>query len=180
MSTVARRYAKALFSLAKEAGSMEPTAAELGKAASLASDPSLGPVLASPLLAASRRRSLAERLSRELELGDLLGRFMRLLADQKRLNELPAIADHYGRLLDNALGRVRITIHSSAELSAQQQSAIVGKFAQITGKQVIPEVRTDPALLGGVIVEVAGKVYDGSIRTQLDRLAARLSSATPH
>jgi F-type H+-transporting ATPase subunit delta len=179
MSAVARRYAKALFALAKEAGSLEATADELGKAAAVAADPSLGPVLGSPLLAASKRRALADMLVTDLKLGDLLSRFLHLLADQKRLDQLPSIADHYSRLLDAALGRVRITIRSSAELHPQQQTAIVGKFAQLTGKQILPQVRVDPALLGGVVVEVGGKVYDGSIRTQLDRLAARLSSATP-
>lgn len=174
MSAVAGRYAKALFGLAKESGALQPTADQLGRAAAVASDPTVEPVLRSPLLSAARRRDLAEMLVRELKLPDLLARFVRLLADHQRLAALPAIAERFQNLLDRDLGRVRITIRSARTLDAQQAQDIVATFATLTGKQVIPMVALNPDLLGGVVVEAEGKVYDGSVRTHLDRLAKEL------
>lgn len=177
MSAVARRYAKALFALAKDSGGLQPTADELARVAAVASDVNIGPVLRSPLLSPTRRSELAQMLSRELKLSDLLARFLQLLADHQRLGELPAIADRYQQLLDTELGRVRVTIRSANPLDAQQEAGIIAVFARLTQKQVIPRVVIDTELLGGVIVEVEGKVYDGSVRTQLEHLAKELSGA---
>jgi len=174
---VARRYAKAVFALAKEAGALQPTADQLARLAAVASEPTLGPVLRSPLLSAARRHDLAQTLSRELTLSELLAHFIQLLADHQRLGELPAIADRYQQLLDTELGRVRVTLRSASPLDAKQEADIVAVFARLTGKQVISRAVVDAELLGGVVVEVRGKVYDGSVRTQLNRVAKELSGA---
>jgi F-type H+-transporting ATPase subunit delta len=175
MSAVGRRYAKALFALAKERNALEPTAEQVERVAQVVSDPSVGPVFRSPLLAPQRRGELAGMLSRALQLSELLTHFLHLLAGQQRLGELPSIVDHFERLLDQELGRVRITVCSATPLAPQQQEDIVATFAMLTAKRVLPRVIVDPELLGGVAVEVAGKVYDGSVRTQLHRLAKELA-----
>lgn len=174
---VARRYAKALFALAKDGAALQPTADQLARVAAVASDATLGPVLRSPLLSPARRHELAQMLARELTLSDLLARFLQLLADHQRLGALPAIADRYQQLLDNELGRVRLTVRSARALDARQEADLVAVFAKLTGKQVISRIVVDPDILGGVVIEVEGKVYDGSVRTQLDRLAKELSGA---
>ena len=163
---VARRYAKALFALAKQDRSLEQTAEQLQRMAALVDDPAIGPVLRSPLLSAERRRQLAHTLARDLSLSDLLTRFVGVLADQQRLNQLPAMAEYFQLLLDQDLGRVRITMRSACPLDTLQQEQIAGAFARLTGKRVVPAVAVDPELLGGVVVEVGSKVYDGSVRTQ--------------
>jgi len=176
-AAASRRYAKALFALAKDSNTLQPTADQLLRLAAVAADPALGPVLRSPMLSVTRRHELAQMLARELTLSDLLARFLQLLADQQRLGELPAIADRYQQLLDAQLGRVRLTIRSAAPLDAKQEADIVNAFARLTGKQVLSQVVVDAALLGGVVAEVEGKVYDGSVRTQLERLGKELSGA---
>lgn len=178
MSAVARRYAKALFALAKESAALETTATEISRVATLAEDPTVAPVLLSPLLATPRRRALVQMLARELALSDLLARFLGLLADHQRLGELAPIAAHFQHLLDEDLGRVRVAIRSAAPLDPSQHDALVAAFARLTAKQVIPTVTIEPDLLGGVLVEVEGKVYDGSVRTQLNRLAKEMTGTT--
>ncbi|MGH3053961.1 MAG: ATP synthase F1 subunit delta, partial [Gaiellaceae bacterium] len=139
-AAVSRRYAKALFALAKDAHALQPTADQLARVAAVASDATVGPVLRSPLLSPARRHELAQTLSRELTLSDLLARFLQLLADHQRLGELPAIADRYQQLLDTELGRVRLTVRSASPLAAPQEAEIVAVFAKLTGKQVISRV----------------------------------------
>ncbi|MGD0947023.1 MAG: ATP synthase F1 subunit delta [Candidatus Binatia bacterium] len=171
---VARRYAKALFALAKEEQVLEQTAEQLQRMAALGDDPAIGPTLRSPLLSTERRRQLAQTLARDLSLSDLLTRFVGVLADQQRLDQLPAMAEYFQLLLDQELGQVRITMRSARTLDAQQQEQIAGAFARLTGKHVVPTLAVDPELLGGIVVEVGSKVYDGSVRTQLERLAKEL------
>jgi F-type H+-transporting ATPase subunit delta len=180
MSAVAGRYAKALFALAKESSALQPTADQLARAAAVAGDPGVEPLLRSPLLSAARRRDVAEMLIGELQLPDLLARFVRVLADHQRLAALPVIAGRFRDLLDHELGRVRITIQSARALDAQQEKDVIATFAKLTNKQVIPTVAVNPDLLGGVIVEAEGKVYDGSVRTHLDRLAKELAGTVSH
>jgi F-type H+-transporting ATPase subunit delta len=175
MSAVARRYAKALFALAKETGTLEATATEIGRVAAVADDPTIGPVLGSPLLSTVRRRELVQMLARELKLSNLLTRFLGLLAEHRRLDQLPAIAASIERLVDDEMGRVRIRIRSTAALSPPEEQTLVAAFSRLTGKHVVPQVVTDAELLGGIVVEVEGTVYDGSVRTQFDRLAKTLA-----
>jgi F-type H+-transporting ATPase subunit delta len=175
MSAVSRRYAKALFGLAKDADAVSPTAEELARVAGLAGEASVSAVLGSPLLSATHRVQFARTLAGEAKASALLTRFICLLSDHQRLAALPAIHRYFQELLDRDLGRVRVAIHTAVPLSAQQQGDLVAAFAKITGKQVLPTVVVDPELLGGVVVEAEGKVYDGSVRTQLTRLAKELT-----
>lgn len=175
MSSVARRYAKALFSLAQDANHLEATASELERLATLANAPDLRDILGSPLLSVKSRTQLVQGIVKDLKLSDLLTRFVRLLADHQRLAELSSIQHHFDRLLDASLGRVRATIRSASRLDPHQQNALVATFSKLTGKQVVASVVVDAELLGGVVIEVGGRVYDGSVRTQLDRLAKQLA-----
>ena len=172
-----RRYGKAIFALAKQEGALEQSAEQLHRLAALVRDPAIAPVLRSPLLSAERRRQLTQTLTRDLSLSDLITRFAGVLADHQRLSVLPAIAEYFQQLLDQELERVRVSIRSARPLDAAAQQQLVTAFAQLTGKQVLAAVRVDPDLLGGVLVELGTKVYDGSVRTQLERLAKQLGGS---
>ena len=82
------------------------------------------------------------------------------------------IADQYQRILDQMLGRVRATITSSTPLAAQGET-VVAALARQTGRTVLAEERVDPSLLGGVVVDIEGTVYDGSLSGQLERMRER-------
>lgn len=173
-SRVARRYARAIFALAREAKQLQPVADELGRLAALAREPNVLPVLKSPTLSLDNRAKLADTLVRELSLSPQVANLVRLLAQHHRLGELGGIREHFETLLDLELGRARVNIRSARPLEPKQQEALIAAFAKRTGKQVIPTVTVDPDLLGGVQVEVGGQVFDGSVRTQLDRLGHEL------
>jgi F-type H+-transporting ATPase subunit delta len=175
--SVARRYAKALFSLAADENSLEPVAGELERLAALVSDPTLAETVANPLLSAGARTAVARTLADQLQVGTTTRNFLGVLAAHQRLDQLAAIAAHYRRLLDAQLGQVRAHITSAVTLSDAQRTEIVSTFASLTGKRVLPTADVDAALLGGVIVEVEGKVYDGSLRTQLGRLATSIAGS---
>ncbi|HYD50399.1 MAG TPA: ATP synthase F1 subunit delta [Terriglobales bacterium] len=175
--SVARRYARALFELSRERNTLEDTAAEIDRLAGIAADPKISAVLANPMLPPSRRSQIAQLIIKDISPSDLTARFVALLADQQRLGELPGIARELSRLLDRHLGRVRLIVRAPMALSSEQGGEIVSTFAKLTGKSVLPTFEVDADLLGGVVVEAEGKVYDGSIKTQLERLAKQLSGA---
>jgi F-type H+-transporting ATPase subunit delta len=175
MSSVARRYAKALFAVADEQGALEQTAAELLVLRTLASDAQIAAALANPLLSPSARRGLARTIADNLKVLPTTRNFLSLLADHRRLDQLGGIAEHFERILDARCNRVRATITSAVALGDAQQQAVVTAFEQKLGRTVLAETRVDAQLLGGVVVDVAGTIYDGSVRTQLHTLAHRIA-----
>lgn len=174
MSAVARRYAKALFDLASEAGLREEVAEELDRLRSLVTSTELSPIWNNPRLGVDQRRALARLLQEQLGLSELVGRFLQYLAEVRRLRELEAIQRCFQQLLDESLGRTRARLRCAQGLDDATVARIASAFSQLTGKEVLADVQVEPELLGGLIVEVEGKVFDGSVRSQLARMTARL------
>jgi F-type H+-transporting ATPase subunit delta len=166
---IGRRYGRALFELAGEGGNADEIGTGLAELA--AAVESLDPALLAPgAMSDSQRRGLARALVDRIGRETLLGRFVGVLAENDRLDQLPAIRDSFARQQDRALGRVRAVVRSATALADADRSAIRRTFEKITGRKVLDRAEVDESLLGGVTVETEGRVYDGSIRTQLARL----------
>ncbi len=171
----ARRYAKALLELARTQGQQETVGGELARVAEVLSDPSLAQMLALPNLPPKTRMEVAEQLGTSLALQPLTSNFLRVLAENDRLDVVADIANAYQRLLERALGRVRAKIRSAAPLSEEELRALVDALGRLTNRTVVPTIEVDPDLLGGVMVEIEGQVYDASLKTQLQQLGATLA-----
>jgi F-type H+-transporting ATPase subunit delta len=104
-----------------------------------------------------------------------LGKFVRLLAERDRLATLPAIQEWFVRIQDRAAGRVRLSLKAATALDQSQIDAVVAAFTNVTDGNITAEVETDSSLLGGAVVELEGRVFDGSVKTRLTRLAARMA-----
>ncbi len=172
---VAKRYARALFSLGGEAGGFEPVGRALAELAAAFRNPELRAVAGDPTLDRKKRRQVALAIAERLGVATPVASFARLLGEKNRLRELDAIEREYQRLADRAFGQVRAQVVSAKPLSAESARQLDDLFARRTGKRIVSEVEVDPALLGGVTVEVQGRVFDGSLRTQLYRLRRALS-----
>jgi len=175
--SVARRYAKALYDLAAEEQSIEPTGILLRQIAGGVDQ--AGPAsFARGVLPSDQRRQVGELIATKVGMDTLTGRFVRLVAERDRLADLGPIADWYARLEDHAAGRVRVAITSPVALSDADVAAICKAFRDIAGGEVVASVDMDEGLLGGAIVEFEGRVFDGSIRSALVRLASRMAGTT--
>jgi len=170
----ARRYAKALLDLAKAQSAEETVGQELSQIASALADPAVAQVMTLQTLSAKTRKDLADQLIASLSPHPLIGNFLRVLAENDRLNTLPDIGDTYQILLEAALGQTRAHIQSAAALSKKELQSIVDAFSRLTKKTVIPTVEVDPSLLGGVVVTIEGRVYDASLKSQLRRMGEAL------
>lgn len=171
----AKRYAKALFELAEGQGAADEVAAELSRLAGALADPALQETLALPLLPPKARRDIAERITTTLALHPLTGNFLRVLAENDRFADLADIERAYRALFDQARGRAHAAVRLAAPLEQEEMDMLIGVFRRLTGKTVIPAVALDPELLGGVVVEIEGRVYDASLKTQLHRLGEALA-----
>jgi F-type H+-transporting ATPase subunit delta len=174
---VARRYARALFALAEEQGIVDAVATALATTAELLEDPRVGRVLAGPVARQSKQellRNIAARSAAPPPLRDLL----LLLVERARLSQVSAIRAVFDQLVDRKRGRTRAKVRSAATLADDTLAELTKVFGAVTGKQVLADVQVDPELLAGVIVEVDGRVYDGSLRTQLGKLRRQMATAT--
>ena len=171
----ARRYAKALLDLARAQGMQETVGVELARVAEVLADPSLAKMLAVPNLSLKTRKNIAEQLGATLSLQPLMGNFLRVLAENGRLSIVTDIESAYQRLLERALGRVRAKVHAAAPLSEEELNVLVDAFSRLTNMTVLPTIELDPELLGGVMVEIEGRVYDASLKTQLQRVGETLA-----
>jgi F-type H+-transporting ATPase subunit delta len=171
VGSIARRYAKALFSLADEQGQVEQWSKgldALGEA--LRQHPELRDTLSSPLFEKEQRRNVVAAVASALSFAETPRNFLLLLADRDRLAYLPAIIRDFRDLADERLGRVRAKVTSAVALTAEESRRIAEKLAQASQAQVILETAVDPSLLGGVVAQLGSRVYDGSVRAQLEEL----------
>jgi F-type H+-transporting ATPase subunit delta len=178
-SAAARRYARALFALARERDAVAPVRGELERLIELFdASPELRQAIFRPLHPVEQRRAVLRGVTERLAASDDVRRFVAFLIDQRRLIDFDAICQEYGRLADAAAGRTRARVVSASPLSQTQQERLRHALAARTGRQIELSVELNPALLGGAIASVGTTVFDGSLRTQLAQLRANLTRGT--
>jgi F-type H+-transporting ATPase subunit delta len=178
IASVSRRYAKALLSLGLETGEHEKLAESVEAVVRVIAASNEARTLAqNPGYTQAQRQKLVDLLAQRLGLSATLVSFLRLLVDRQRLGELPDIARSYRDLVDAQVGRVRGTVTSASPLPPEELERVRKALAETTRKSLVLEARTDPEILGGVVAQVGPTVWDGSLRTQLERLRKELKDA---
>jgi F-type H+-transporting ATPase subunit delta len=108
---------------------------------------------------------------------DVLRNFLGVLNQNNRLGLLRAVAAAYRRLRDEAAGRVRVTVTTAVPLTDEQTQKLRQTLSAQLKAEPILEARTDPDLLGGLVVRVGDRVYDTSVRTRLETLRNHLMAS---
>jgi F-type H+-transporting ATPase subunit delta len=172
-STVARPYAEAAFKLADRAGALARWSEMLGALALVAQDARVRAAIGDPNRSDAQVAGLfiavlAGRLSGEGE------NFVRVLAENGRLDLLPEIRRQFEALKDEREGVVEAEVQSAFELSDAQLQDLVQRLERKTGRKVRARVAVDRELIGGVKIVLGDKVIDGSARAQLVALETAL------
>lgn len=173
--SLARRYTKALFQLARDAGQEEAIGQQVDDFFAAYSGSDLQTVLTNPAFDVASRKRIVIQVGNTQQLSVLTIHFLSLLLERDRLGHLPGIVSCYRRLLDEAKGRVEAKVVSAAALDSALAEQVREQLRRLSGKDVVMKQEVDPSLLGGMTVELAGKVYDGSIRTQLEKMKQRIA-----
>jgi F-type H+-transporting ATPase subunit delta len=175
LKSSATRYARALLDVAIAQSDPARIEDDLTKLSTMiAGHAELHRVLTSPRVPVPERTALVRTLAERAAVDPILGRLLVLLAERGRLELLPALVDAYRERLLVHRKIVRAHITSSTPLEPEHQDALRQSLSRVTGKDVHVEVATDPALIGGLVARIGSTVYDGSIRTQLQKVRQQL------
>lgn len=101
--------------------------------------------------------------------------FAVVIARHRRIGELTAVSEAYLAMVDEALGRARATLTFARQPSDPEVEGVAQGLGAIEGKKIIATVKVNETLLGGVVAELEGKIYDGSLATMLLEAQQRLS-----
>ena len=170
---LSRRYAKALFELALAERREDEVGQEIDRFLTAYSGSSLPAVLNNPAFHLGSRKNIIIEVSRGLQLSPLAVHFLSLLLERDRLSYLPSVASRYRRLLDEKKGRVEAVVVAPDPLAAAALERMREALGKVSGKEVVLQQESDPGLIGGVVIQLEGKVYDGSVRTQIEKMRAR-------
>ncbi|SCZ64395.1 F0F1 ATP synthase subunit delta [Thiohalomonas denitrificans] len=171
--TIARPYAQAIFSLARDEGDLKGWSDMLAFAALVASDPDMAALIEDPRVDREQTATIfldvcGERLNAGAK------NTIRVLAENNRLELLPEIAVLYEVERATAEGTLRAEVTSAHSLSNAQKKAIASALTKRFGRDVTLDCKIDEELLGGAIIRAGDVVIDGSVIGKLDKLAHQL------
>lgn len=171
-SSLAGRYAAALFELASEAGTVSAVESDLDNLeAGLRESAELRALIRNPEVGREQIGKVAAGLGQALGLSELTRNFLGVLAENRRVAELPAMIRAFHAIAAAQRGEVTAEVASAHSLTDAQIAALETKLRAREGRTVKLKTRVDPDLLGGLVVTVGSKRIDGSIRTRLNSLA---------
>lgn len=171
----ARRYARALLDVGKETSAHVQYGREIRDAlAVFAGAPELYKVLLNPMYKAEERLALMDKVSEAIKLSPNVARFLKVLVSSRNIRLLGDIVEAYGKLEDEASGRLRAVVESPIELSGDMLDKIKEKIRSAEGKEVALTFRLRPELIGGLVIKIENTVLDGSLRTQLERMKEKI------
>lgn len=174
-TAASRRYARAVFTLAREESRIPEVRAELDELVSaISNNAELHSVLLTPLRPVRERKAVLQGLTQQMQLSPTVRHFVSFLIDRRRLIDFSEVAEEYARLADEASGLTTAEVVSASELDERRKDRLRRALSERTGREVRLEVRVDPSLIGGAIAKVGDLVFDGSLRTQLSQLRGNL------
>ncbi|WP_095011648.1 F0F1 ATP synthase subunit delta [Tsuneonella mangrovi] len=166
------RYASALFDLASEAGTVTAVESDLETlTAALAESADLRELTTNPEISRAAKGTAIEAVSKTLGLSDLTGKFLGVLAENRRLSSLGDMARAFRQIAAAQRGEVTAEVTSAHALSDAQLDELKAKLTAREGRTVKLTATVDPDLLGGLVVTIGSQRIDSSIRTRLNSLA---------
>ncbi|MBI2688119.1 MAG: ATP synthase F1 subunit delta [Acidobacteria bacterium] len=172
---IASRFARALADILSTAEAADEAVAKLRSFNELQKgSPELKNILTSPAVPARKKRAAVARFAETLGFSAVLRNFLYVLIDHRRTAMLGEILASLEAQLDERRGIVRAEVHSSRPLDAAQRQAVEAALGRAAGKQVFGKYAVDEALIGGLVARVGSRVYDGSVRGQLQAMRSRL------
>jgi len=171
-ASLAGRYASALFDLAREEKQIESVTGSLDRLTqALADSREFEQLIASPLVDREEASKAFSAVATRLELDPITSNFLQVLARNGRKGQLPQVARLFRRLAAEHRGETTAEIVSAHPLTDDQIARLKAQLKARAGRDVAIDTRTDPAILGGLIVKLGSEMIDASLKTKLNRLA---------
>ena len=171
--TLARPYARAAFELASSSNALGDWAKKLAFAAQAAADPQVRALFGNPRVGPSELASLF--LPDGESADSTFASFIKLLADNQRLQALPEIAALFEQRKREAEKVLQVRVRTAAPIDASETAKLKDALKRRFGRDIELEQTVDPAVLGGAIIDAGDVVIDGSVRGRLHQLEAALT-----
>ena len=176
--TVTRRYATALYEEADAAGGLAAVDDDvLMLRNNIESNRELSRFFESPVIPQEKKESILQELLEE-RVETLTLQFLRLLVQKDRETLTKAILDQYQSLRDEQRGIVDAEVTVAQPLNDEDRNVLVEALEEKTGKDVRLHLEENPDLIGGLVIRIGDRVFDGSVRSQLNALRDQLQNAT--
>ncbi|MDD5126660.1 MAG: ATP synthase F1 subunit delta [Dehalococcoidales bacterium] len=170
-----RRYAQAVFELALAANQIDKWQEDLVTITGVIGDAAFAAYLESPKVRfADKEQKLAERLK---IVNPLALNLVRLLITRGKINILGDVTEEYRRLADRYHGIERAQVITAVSLGHDEQKKVIAQLEKITGKKILVNTGIEPALIGGIVARIDGKLLDGSTRSRLAALKKVVAGA---
>jgi F-type H+-transporting ATPase subunit delta len=171
----AKRFARAVFELARESNKLDQWSQDLAKITMLAQNTDLVAVLENPGFIYENKRKLLD--NQLLGINPLAMNLSYILTGQGQFHLISKVYIEYERLLDEFRSIAKAEITTAVPLDEEERIKLAARLGAITGKKIVILEKVDPTIIGGMIARVEGKIIDGSTRTQLEALKRHLAGA---
>jgi F-type H+-transporting ATPase subunit delta len=172
----ARRYAQAVFNIAREKKELDKWQADLERVAGLGADATVMALLENPKVPFEAKAKL---LSQNLgDVNPLALNLVYLLMTRGRLSMIGDIAYEYQRLLDSYRGIERAEVTTAIALDDEDKKKLAEQLGEVVGKKVVVETEVDKSLIGGIVARVGGKLLDGSTISKLTAMRKALAGSS--
>jgi F-type H+-transporting ATPase subunit delta len=173
LTTIARPYAKAVFEQARTGKSLEKWSEQLALLVKVTEDPLMRTFLDSPNVDSREKCQAVLDVGAE-GLGVEAGNFVRLLAENRRLDVLGSIATVYEDFRAEAEQSIEAEVVSARALTKEQEKRLTSALKKRLGREVTIKCTVDKNLIGGAVIRAGDLVIDGCVPTKLNQLAASL------
>lgn len=172
---VSSRYAKAVYSLAKESNLQDTILSDFTLILkTIADSRELSNLVESPVISSKKKYDVFKEVFGD-SISDSTFNFIKLLTEKSRENLLDDIAIEYELIYNEANNRLPVIIYSAVELDEDAKSQILSKLTDWTKKTILSEYKVDSSLKGGLKIKISDWIFDASIQNQLDKLKIALA-----
>lgn len=176
MEEIARVYAKSLFEVAQEKGTLDTVRDQLGQFSdALASDPQLSTFFFSPYFSTVEKKDGLHKAVTDAD--PTVVNILELLLENHRMPAIHRLRKEYDRLWDEENKLLPVDITSAVALDDDVVKRLGEQIGQQTGRKVQLNAHVDPDVLGGIILRVGNQILDASIRNRLDQLRRSVAKA---
>lgn len=178
---IARRYARALL-MSLKGQKLDLVLEQLGSFAHLyaVGSKELQKLFTDPGFSPLDQRAVIKRIAEKSGLDHTLANFLLLLVNKDRMPLILSIYLAFADMVDKQEGRLRVKIASASPISEQELDEIKEILGQLSKKEILTESVVDEKLLGGIRVEAAGAVFDGTLKAKLSAIGNLLLNDIGH
>jgi F-type H+-transporting ATPase subunit delta len=177
-SEAAETYARSLFDLASLTDSVTDAEEQLQRVAStIRGHVDLRDALADPAVPAEKKRDILREIFGDNVTPAVLS-VTQLAVESGHVDMLPEVTRDFSSIVEEELGVIPAQVTTAVPLTDALRSALSAKLDASLGKRVVLREKIDPAIVGGIVIKVAGRVLDASVRKQLVEMRTALSMAS--